>query len=171
MLEYYTVSKKHTFEGVEVLRYRITFPVISDSEEISVFYREIGDAAADFCSTKLTVYAEERYTDCTDPKKKFLYTPLCYELEGKVTHTDGELMFIMLRARTYQRYPRDSGTSVYDAHAWSLSDKCLLPPKHAARCFLGKRKLPRDIGKNGFLVDNGTPYICYPHGTERLPMD
>ena len=133
MLEYYTLSKKHTCEGVEVLRYRITFPVISDSEEISVFYREIGDAAADFCSTKLTVYAEERYTDCTDPKKKFLYTPLCYELEGKVTHFDGELMFIMLRARTYQRYPRDSGTR-YAAASMPNRTSSSRPPYTAFPC-------------------------------------
>ena len=171
MLEYYTISNKHIFEGVEVLRYRITLPAISDAEEITVFYREIGDAAADFCSTSLTAYAEERYAECELPKKKFVYAPLCYELEGRVTYEDGELIFIMLRACTHQRLPQDSGTSVYDAHAWSLTDKCLLPPRYAARSFLGKRRLPRDIGKNGFLVDNGIPYICYPDRSERLQIE
>ena len=170
MLEYYTISNKHIFDGVEVLRYRITLPAISDAEEITVFYREIGDAAADFCATRLTVYSEKRYAECTVPKKRFVYTPLCYELEGQVTYSDGELMFVRLLASTYQRLPQDGGVSVYDAHAWSLTDRCLLPPRHAARQFLGKRRLPRDIGRNGFLVDNGTPYICYPDRMERLQL-
>ncbi|MBQ8849213.1 MAG: hypothetical protein IJ011_02635 [Clostridia bacterium] len=162
MFEYYSSSRGHIFEGVEVLRYSITLPSFPEAERISLFYRDVFDAVLSYCNTELTAYAEKRYAECELPKKRFTYTPVCYRLDGRVTHDDGELTFVKLTATVGQREPKLESLCALDAHAWSLSEQCLLPPRQAARRIMGKGKISREIGKNGFLAENGKMYVCFP---------
>ena len=160
MIEYYTHAAGHNFEGVEILRYRIVLPCFSDSLRISDFYREIYDKVLCYCERELTSYSEEKYLECDLPKKKFEYRPLIYRLEGRATCAEGDLLFVKLTASVMQRGLTEPHV-IYDAHAWSLSDERLIPPKMAAREYFGSRyNQYKRIGKNGFLVENGKPYVC-----------
>ena len=160
MSEQYSQWGKQISKGVEVLRYRIDLNIPTDKERIQEFYRGVYENALLCCKNDLSRYADERYDLSSDPKKRYAYTPIRYRLEGKATFCDGDMMFIKLTAELR----RDGAAeTVYDAHAWSLSEQCLLPPKMAARAFLGKGRLPRGLSKAGFLVENGKPFICHAH--------
>lgn len=159
MIEYYTHRAGHTFEGVEILRYRIVLPRFSNLEGISEFYRGICDRVISYCDGDLKRHAEKKYMDCSMPKKKFNYPPIIYNLSGRVTAEVNGLIFVKLTATATHRGINDT-LCVYDAHVWSTSDQRLLPPKAAAREYFGRGSF-RQIGKNGFLVENGKAFICY----------
>lgn len=168
MIEYFSSSAGHIYEGVEILRYRIVLPRITGNDNITDFYREIFDSTLLFCKGELCKYSEEKYLLCDLPKKRFNYSPIVYRLEGRVTHADSECLFVKLTASVCQRGGSDS-TRAYDAHAWSLSDGRLLPPRAAAREYLQAKRLPREIKGKEFLIDGGKAYICTP--TELTPLD
>ncbi len=159
MSEQYSQWGKQMSEGVEILRYRIDLNIPTDKEQIQDFYRGVYENALLCCENDLSRYATEKYKISTDPRKRYAYVPIRYRLEGKATFCDGDMMFIKLTAELL----RDGATeTVYDSHVWSLSEECLIPPKMAARAFLGKGRLPRELSKSGFLVENGKPFICQP---------
>ena len=168
MIEYYTHSAGHCFDGVQVLRYKIALPHFSGRDKISVFYREIYNRALGYCESELCSLSEKKYAECNMPRKKFDYPPLIYRLEGRVTCVEGDLVFVKLTASVSQRGLSDTLT-VYDPHVWSLSEELLLPPKMAAREYMGTGKASKKIGKNGFLVENGKPYVCLKNVL--LPLD
>ena len=159
MIEYYSHRAGHNFEGVEILRYKIVLPRFSDYEEISGFYRGIYDRVISYCEGELVKHAEKKYVECDIPRKKFDYPPIVYSLSGRVTYECGDLLFVKLTATATQKGMSDA-VCVYDAHAWSLSDRRLIPPKMAARAHFKCGNF-RKIGKNGFLVEDGKAFICY----------
>ena len=168
MFEYCRRSHDHTLDGVEILRCRLTFPSFSDKCQISDFYREIFETALRFCQKDLSEYAEKQYMSCDIPQKRFRYLPILYDLNGKVTYTDTDIMFVKLSAQAKRISPSGNSICVYDAHAWSLYDQCMIPPRAAARQFITKGRLPRQLGKNGFLIENEKPYICYQDHLEEI---
>ena len=168
MNEYYSRRAGHSFEGVEVLRYKIVLPEISERQCISEFYKGIYDRVIAYCEGDLIKYAEQKYTDCDMPKKKFNYPPISYALVGKVTAEKDGLLFIKLVASVSQRGLSDTIT-VYDAHAWDLNEERLLPPKMAARSYFGGGSF-RQLGKDGFLVENGKAFVCRKEGLSPLEI-
>ena len=158
MIEYYSHRAGHTFEGVEILRYRVVLPSFSDLKCISEFYHSIYDRVVSYCEVELKKYAEKKYAECTIQKKKFNYPPIVYSLSGRVTAEDRGLIFVKLTATATQRGISDT-VCVYDAHVWSASDERLIPPQTAAKEYFGGGTF-RQIGKNGFLIENGKPFIC-----------
>lgn len=160
MSEQFSQWGRHIFEGVEVLRYSIDLNIPTDREKIREFYRGVYENALLCCENELCRYAADKYGESDDPKKRYDYVPIRYRLEGKTTFCNGDMMFIKLTAEL-----RGKGATerVYDAHVWSLTEQCLLPPKMAARSFLGKGKLPKGLSRSGFLVENGKPFICQTH--------
>ena len=169
MFSYFNQGGRHRAEGVEVLRYRISLPVFPEQTVISNFYEDIFKLVLGYCENELKNYAEGRYTKCDMPKKKFNYPPVFYTLDGKVTYEDSEIIFVKLTAETKQRGFSDLWRKAYDAHAWSLPDELLLPPKQAAAVFLEKKKIPKSLGaEKGFLVENGKYYVCCKDRMEEI---
>ena len=169
MIEYYSCSDTHVYEGVELLRYRIALPRISSNDNITDFYQEIFDTTLLFCKGELCKYSEEKYLLCDLPKKKFNYSPIVYRLDGRVTHADGDYLFVKLTASVTQRGSKEN-IKTFDAHVWSLPDGRLVPPKMAAREYLQTKKLPRELKGNEFLIDGGRAYICTPKGLSPLEI-
>ena len=171
MFSYFSQGGRHRAEGVEVLRYRISLPVFPNQDRISNFYGDILKQVCGYCESELQEYAEKRYALCDIPKKKFNYPPIFYTLDGKVTYEDSEVLFVKLTAQIKQRGFSDLWRTVYDAHAWSLPDELLLPPKQAAAVFLEKKNIPKGLGvEKGFLVENGKYYVCYKDRTEEIAV-
>lgn len=167
MIEYYFHRAGHSFEGVETLRYKIVLPRLSDHSAITEFYKGIYDRVIAYCEGELVKYSEKKYADCQIPRKRFNYPPITYTLEGRVTWQTEELLFIKLSATASQKEMSEKVT-VYDAHVWSISEERLLPPKMAAREYFGGGSF-RQLGKNGFLVENGKAYICCKN--KLLPLE
>lgn len=170
MVEYYSLTQGHSFEGTPILRYKIALPRFTDKARMTEFYGQIYDRVIGYCKDDLCRHSEEKYLQCDIPRKKFDYPPLIYRLEGRVTCIDGDLLFVKLTATVSQRGLSNTVT-VYDAHAWSVSDECLIPPKAAAREYLKVRKAPRQMGKNGFLVENGKAFICLKDRLVPISLD
>lgn len=169
MIEYYSHSERHIHDGVEILRYRLVLPRITDKEKITDFYREVFDSTLLFCKGELCKYSEKKYLLCDLPKKKFNYPPVIYRLEGCVTYESDEHLFVKLTASVEQR-ESISTRRVYDAHAWSVSDERLLPPRMAAREYLHIKRLPKELRRQGFLVEDGRAYICTSKGLMPLEL-
>lgn len=161
MIEYYSHRAGHNFEGVEILRVKVVLPRFSDYEGLSDFYRGIYDRVISYCDRELVDHAKKKYTECTMPKKKFDYPPIIYSLTGRVTFEKDDLLFVKLIATASQKGISDTVT-VYDAHAWSVSEERMIPPKMAAKTYFGGGSF-RQIGKDGFLVENGKAFICSRH--------
>ncbi len=169
MVTYLNLGGKHKAEGVEVLRYRLCLPVFSQSDRISKFYGDIAELAHQYCKNELSRRAEEIFYNCDMPKKRFNYPPICYCLEGRVTYEDGDIAFVKLLAKSEHRGFPDDRRFAMDAHAWSLSDSLLIPPRQAAEGFLTRRDIPKALGKQGgFLVENGKYYICFRDRMEEI---
>ncbi len=169
MVTYFNQGGRHKAEGVEILRYRLCLPVFTDKKRISKFYEDISELTLEYCKNELTEYAKKAYTECDIPKKKFNFPPICYSLDGRVTYEDGYTAFVKLIAKTEHRGSPDEYRTAYDAHAWSLSDELLMPPRLAAEGFLGRRDIPRTLrGDTGFLVENGKYYVCFKDRTEEI---
>lgn len=151
---------RHTLDSVEVLRYKISLPTFSQQSRISDFYSGIADSIVGYCETELKEISEKKYKESELPNKKFYYRPINYSLDGKITYSDKNVIFVLLTAaaKIGNEY---IGGRVYDAHAWSPVDQLLIPPKQAARLFMPSGKLLREVkSAEGVFVSDGKLFVC-----------
>lgn len=147
-------------DGVEVMRYSVTLPEFEDMERITGFYRSVADRVVEYCENELKSYAVGEYERSELPKKRLMYKAIRYLLEGRVTHEDGDVVFVRLCASLIKGSEGENARS-YDAHAWSVWEQKLLPPMQAARIYIPHGKLPREIRKaDGIYLSDGKLFAC-----------
>ncbi len=142
---------KEQVGGVVVLRWRICLPEL---RSVGDFYETVGAEAASFCQGSLSEYARALYERDPDPRKRFRFPVLRYELTGRVTHRDEALISVLLRVCL-----RGGGTEpirremgqVFDA-----TDGILLSPEAVARR-MGEGRLPKTLRKSpgGVVIEGG----------------
>lgn len=158
-------------DGVEVLSYRIRLPLWQEQEEISDFYREIGERTQSFCETVLKERAEAEFSRSEDPQKRFRFSQLRYRLEGRVTYENRELgvVSVLLVAELSRRGDSALPQRTMTAHTWDLSARMLLPPRQAVSLLHPGAGVPRGLKRRGdLLIDRGRLY--WIDGAERTEM-
>ena len=122
--------------GNEVLRYKISLPVIEGCEDITRFYSRIGSGCESFCKGRL---AEESQKRCA------------YALDFAVPHVGCDELTVLIRARlicegrVLEKY--------VGAHTWSLSRQRMLTPSYLKKRYSKKRERHKK-GRKLFL-ENG----------------
>ena len=145
--------------GVRVFGYSIALPDLSAHPRIAAFYEDISALVSERCDSELARLAEDEYLSLCERDRQTAFRPSSYTLVGEVTYFDGEIMIVKLTATV--RYPcKEQSRRIFEVHAWSVDDQLLIPPRRVARRFIPKGRLPSMLGDCGFLVENGSYYIC-----------
>ena len=111
--------------------------------------------------------AAEEYISLRSEDPRSIFRPTVYSLVAEVTYFDGETMFVKLTA-TLSLMHKGLEKRVIDAHAWSLDDQMLLPPRQAVRRLIPTGRLPLMMGDTGFIAENGKYFLC--RGGELFPI-
>lgn len=158
MYRYFSRFGKGVNNGAEVLRYKMILPEFEVMARVSEFYRTVADKVEDFCRAELCEYAAKEYSVNESSGERSRFRTLRYLLEGRVTYDDGETVFVSLCASLVKN---GAVTRSYDAHAWSYEDQRLIPPTQAARIFIPKGRLPREVRRaDGIYVSEGRMFAC-----------
>ncbi len=137
--------------GVCVLRWSVCLP---SERVVREFYDRMGTEVVSFCRGELSESARRIYEDDPDPRKKFRFAPLRYELIGRVTFAERGLlsvrMDVSLRGGGREPILRTQG-QVFDAVTGQL-----LSPAMAAKLYDGS-KLPKELRDRpgGIWIDRG----------------
>ena len=111
---YKTLSDRLYCSGNEILVYRLEYPYIDISDEISEFYLSLANGCKVYCTETLLPLL-------WDSKKGRKYT---YRMSCKITHLDDELMSVILRAVL-----RDGSKDICQyigAHTWEIGSGLLI---------------------------------------------
>ena len=161
MYRYFCLSGRHTFDGVEIMRYKISVPEFIGHDRISQFYREISERVQSFCEGDLKDHAKAEYERSEITNKKFRYPCLIYKLDGTVTYDGEEIAFVRMEATLKKLGDTSPMCRTYDAHTWSLSDECIIPPKRAASLLVPDKRLLKKIkSPRGVLYSDGKIFLC-----------
>jgi hypothetical protein len=115
-----------TQDGVVLLQVRISLPAVSESEEITQFYEELGERAYRFCRDTLLLRAKERYENDPDPRRYLHFLPFRYRLQGDVTYRSDTLLSVRMEASLLRQGEPDK--RYFNAHTFALPDGILLSP-------------------------------------------
>ena len=161
MYSYFYKNGKESADGVEILRYKICLPEFEGRERMSCFYREIARSVLSFCEGELKQFAFTQYEERRGERTKAGYPMIIYTLNGRVTYSDGEHIFVLIEAMLKRRGERAQICRRYDAHGWELSSQLLMPPKDVLALAVGERPFPKEAkkAKNLFILD-GRLFSC-----------
>ena len=122
--------------GNERLRYSIELPYIEGCEEINCFFEKLSEECETFCRGKL-------FDSVRDKRERYHYA-----LAFCVTHSDGELLSVVFRAKLSRE-----GENIcirFFTTNWSLFDCKMIPAKMLLKKF-GEKKRKKDSEKYVFL--------------------
>ena len=138
-MEYIKKSGRLYWRANEVLRYKIAVPK-TENEAVDGFYLNIASACEGFCTKKLYPMLRERGIGYR------------YEMICRVTHCDGEVISVAMRARLL------SGKNVIykfvDAKSWEAEEEQMIPPKQL-RLRFGSLEQKRQGDNKIFLINGG----------------
>ena len=156
MYSYFYENGKESIGNIEVLKYKICLPEFEGKKRMTGFYREIASGVKKFCEGELKKYALSQYEENGEKTGRLGYPQIIYTLNGRVTHCDGEHLFVLIEAMLKRRGERAQICRRYDSHGWTLSDELLMRPKDIAALFFGRENIPKDIrkAKNLFVSEN-----------------
>ena len=154
-------------QGARVFVYSVSIPDFKGLPVISEFYRDVSSLVSQRCEGEFADRAAEEYISLRSEDPRSIFRPTVYSLVAEVTYFDGETMFVKLTATLSLRH-KGLEKRVIDAHAWSLDDQMLLPPRQAARRLIPTGRLPLMMGDTGFIAENGKYFLC--RGGELFPI-
>ena len=103
--------------GVEILRYRIEFPVDRD-EALNDLHRQIAQRVEEFCRDTLAAYARRFFEESDDPQKRFRFPTFLYVLGVTVNCEKDTRCDVMLEAKLCRRGEREALCSEKKSYRW-----------------------------------------------------
>ena len=127
-----------TYEGIELLRVRISLPHEEKNDAVRDFWEQMGNAANTFCHERLLPYATDCYERDPDPKKRLHFAPFRYRLWGETRYRSDTLLSVLIEASLSREGAGQRRQYFCDAQNFSLPDGCLLSPRDALSLYLGE---------------------------------
>lgn len=161
---------KHTysrfFDGVELLRVFIGYPLIEESEKISSFYESYALEMQKYCDEKLFARLSAEYQNNNDRRKKYRYPVFMFNSVSYVT------CFSKPYFSQRSMISLSRGGEIYNemsqAMTWNVEKQILCRPKYFFVPNRDARKLIR-AKKQFYIDDNGVNFIC-GNGTSFFPF-
>ena len=161
MYSYFYKNGKESIEGIEILKYKICLPEFEGRERMTEFYRKIAAGVMTFCEGELKKYAFSQYEEKSGEIGRMGYPQIIYTLNGRVTHCDGEHLFVLIEAMLKRRGERAQICRRYDSHGWTLSDELLMRPKDIALLASGGGNISKDAKRaKNLFISEGRLFSC-----------
>jgi len=131
MYEYIKKNKRFCEDGVELLRFRASYPCFEKCGEINDFYETLTEYCLNYCDTVLFPKMRQAYADDPDEKKRFIFYKYTYEINAKVLNVTDGVASVRADVRLYGKKLDKKATVM--AHNFSICDGKLLCPLTAAK--------------------------------------
>lgn len=145
-------NERFMYEGVEVLRCRISLEYPYGKKEIASFYEKCSENAFEFVKSSLFSMAKKLYEEDTDERKRFRFAPLRYQLEGTVT-LDGEYFSQRLDACLLRK--GEALDSFTDGQVFDTERELLVPKDIALKLYGFLRDKRAKKAKSVLLFSDG----------------